>query len=535
MRLATIAQAKKIDERTQLEAKLSAELLMESAGCLAARECLQSFLPETQTGRIAILCGPGNNGADGLVMARHLATQISAKRIAVFILAPAQNRSALFNLQLARLHAQGIDTHHLDDAALVRDKKLKLWKFQFAREKLDLRITDFALWVEALFGVGFKGALEGVAANWIEAINQSPVQRLTLDTPVGLNADTGVVSGVAFRAHRTFTFGCLKAGFTVNVGPQHTGHVRVLNPGFPTQILRSSADTHLLVTRSIARKLKPARPASGNKTKFGHAVVFAGHDGLWGAGVLSATAAYRVGCGYVSLASFDDPSVVVNQHPEILTVKVDSPGLWQDTKWKVAAVGPGLGTGPSTLELLQKLIKRTRSGQLDAVVVDADAITVASREKLFPLPESWIMTPHAGELARILLSDPNLALEFKDSSNLATMIENDRFRFAKMAAKIAGCWILLKGFRTVLTHAENDRYWVIGSGNAALAKAGTGDVLTGFIVGLLSQKLSSNRAVCLGAFLHGLIADEWVSGANDIRSLESSDLIRRAPDTLSRL
>ena len=535
MRLATVAQAKTIDERTQSEAQLSGELLMESAGCLAARECLQSFLPETQAGRIAILCGPGNNGADGLVMARHLAAHISPKRIAVFILALAQKRSTLFDLQLSRLYAQGIETHHLDEVELVLDRKLKLWKFENAREDLDLRIADFALWVEALFGVGFRGALEGAHAKWMDAINQSPVQRLSLDTPAGLNADTGVVSGVAFRAHRTFTFGSLKAGFTMNAGPQHVGHVRVLNPGFPTRILRLSADTHLLVTRSMARKLKPARPASGNKTKFGHAVIFAGHDGMWGAGVLSATAAYRVGCGYVSLASFDDPSIVVNQHPEILTVKVDSSRLWQDTKWRVAAVGPGLGTGPATLELLNKLIARNRGGQLDTVVVDADAITVASRDKLFPLPASWILTPHAGELARILLSDPNLAPELKNSPNLASMIENDRFRFAKMAAKLTGCWILLKGFRTVVTHAERERYWVIGSGNAALAKAGTGDVLTGFIVGLLSQKLSPNRAICLGAFLHGLIADEWVSGANDIRSLESSDLVLRAPDMLSRL
>ncbi len=575
MRLATIEQSKQLDERTQSEAKLPAEILMEAAGCLAANETLQTFLPETNKGRIAILCGPGNNGADGLAMARHLASRISSQRVTVFLLAPEEKRSDLFNIQLARLHSHGIEVHSLELVEPVdglsndvpndvpndvtnrlahhvanglvnplkselansrtNDKKIRGWKFRLPQAKYDFRISDFSLWVEALFGIGFRGELERAAAKWVDAINSSLVQRLALDSPSGLNADTGVASGSAFRAHRTFTFGCLKTGFAVNDGPQFAGHIHVLNPGFPTPILRSVASTHLMVTRIMARKLKPARPASGNKTKFGHAAIFAGHDGMWGAGVLASTAAYRVGCGYVSLCSFDDPSTVVNQHPEILTHRIDSKKFWDDEKWRVAAIGPGLGTENATLDLLKKLIARANSGWLDSVVVDADAITVAAREKIFPLPENWIMTPHAGELTRILLADPVLAAKYKDSSQLSREIENDRFHFAKEAARVTGCWIMLKGFRTVVTHSKRERFWVIGSGNSALAKAGTGDVLTGFIVGLMSQKLSPLRAVCLGAFLHGTIADEWVGGSEDIRSLESSDLIRRVPDTLARL
>ena len=555
MRLATVAQSQEVDRRSQSEFELPSELLMESAGCLAARECLQSFVPEAQTGRIALLCGPGGNGADGMVMARHLLSQlqvqtsaqrekaasVTCSRVTVFLLAPEAKRSKLFLTQLRRLQLLGAHIISVDDVKPVYDSIAKCWTLSVDSEARSLgvssmiRLSDHAIWIDALFGVGFKGSLDPHAALWVQAINGTSAKRVSLDTPSGLDADRGVATGTCFRGDRTITFGCAKTGFTVNEGPAHVGHVKVLGIGFPAQLIQECMNTHHLVTRTMARKLKPKRISSSNKTKSGHSVIFAGHQGMWGAGVLASTAAYRIGSGYVSLVSHDDPAAVVNQHPEILTQTSSDKILWEDKKWKAAGIGPGLGTTTETRELILKLKTRAESGDLTSLVLDADAITVASRDRLFPLPANWILTPHAGELARILISDSAFAEKYENASELSRAIENDRFHYASEAAKITGCWILLKGFRTVITHAARKKFWVIGSGNAALAKAGTGDVLTGFITGLLSQGLSPLRAACLGAFVHGLIADEWLQSGGDILSLESSDLIRRIPDVLSRL
>lgn len=565
MRLATVQQAREMDQRTQREFGLSDELLMESAGALAAHECIQSYAPEVHAGRIAILCGPGNNGADGLVMTRHLISQLESlahpkfkrSRVVVFVLAPFERRSPLFCRQLERLRLQGVTVISLEKTNAIYDRRAKNWSFDPDTAALEsgdenellptspIRLSDFSLWIDALYGIGFHGALDAHTAEWVKAINETKTRRASLDTPSGLDCDRGTVEGVAFRAERTWTFGCAKVGFTLNDGPEYSGHVRVLPIGFPPQILMQTANTYHYVTRVMARRWKPRRSVSANKTSAGHTKIFAGRDGMWGAGVLSSQAAYRVGSGYVSLVSHDDPSRVINQHPEILTQVVGDESIWADERWKAAAVGPGLGVSDATAALMGRLKTRSERGLLNAVVVDADAITVAAERDLFPLPESWIFTPHAGELARILRSsrareclspeDTRAIAEFKSNSALSQAIERDRIRYARAAAQVTGGWVLLKGFRTVVTHARQNGFWVIGAGNPALAKAGTGDVLTGLIAGLLSQGLSSRRAACLGAYLHGLTADEWLETGHDILSLESGDLIRRLPDTLSRL
>lgn len=268
-----------------------------------------------------------------------------------------------------------------------------------------------------------------------------------------------------------------------------------------------------LFTRKIARQLLPKRDLTSNKTTFGNVAIAAGHAGFWGAGVLATEAAFRIGAGYVTWASTTPPMEELKNHPEVLTASLEE--IARNPKVQAYVVGPGLGVGGETLTLIQKLLKRS-----EPVLLDADALTTIAQAKTAPLPYNWILTPHAGEMSRLL-------------GVSAEEIERDRFAAVATAQKKYGCVVLLKGHHTLVANRKTCQ--IITSGNPALAKAGTGDVLSGFIGGLLAQGLSSIKAASLGAYIHGAIADEWVSEGHDVASLVASDLIRRLPEYLRKL
>lgn len=537
MRLATVEQSQTIDRAAQdSEYELSSDVLMEAAGSLAAREIQQSFLPELRRGAVAILCGPGHNGGDGLVVARHLHSS-GHRDLEVFLLAAEEKRADLFKRQLARCQKQGVKT-----------TSLLPWpgRHEPARKELSDRLARFQLVVDALFGIGLNAELRSPERDVVEVLNGLRYPIVSLDVPSGLDADRGVVLGAAVRAEQTLTFGLAKPGFFVSDGPSHVGRLRVLSIGLPRKLMRERADSHFLFAEAQARRQLPRRHPASNKSTHGRAMIFAGQEGMWGAALLAASAAYRVGAGFVSIASFADPQEVVRQSPEVLSAhlmefpsdpRVDArpnprqDSFWSERKWNVAGIGPGLGTGENTKELLKKLLRMN----LRTVVVDADAITVAARHGLFPFPESWILTPHAGELSRIL-------------GIPASEIERNRFDSVRRAVRVTGCHVLLKGYRSILSYRSRskdgskgepsglgEKTWVIHAGNSALAKAGTGDVLTGMITGLLAQGLKPGPATATAAYLHGRLADEWVRRGLSRRSLQASDLREALPDLLARM
>ena len=491
MRLATVEQCRLMDEASVRDYGLADDSLMEAAGVMAARELQQNFYPELTRGMTAIVCGPGNNGADGLVMARHLHSA-GYRDLVIIAVAPRAKRSPLFRLQFERARKHGL--------RMVGEADFD-------------RLSFATLIVDALFGVGLNRKPEGAFLRAIEKINTCNVPVVSLDTPSGLDCDTGNANGVVVQAHTTFTFGLAKPGFFIADGPAHAGKIRVLPIGYPYELIRSSATTHFLFNEKLARRYLPERKNRSNKSDYGRLVVMAGGQDTWGAGILCAQSAYRMGAGYVIWAGHDLPIERLEQTPEVLTASLDDKRVW-DKSVSAYAVGPGLGVNGNTLEIIEEL----RHRQATRVVLDADAITVCAQvwsekkaraEKIFPLPESWVITPHAGELARILKMS-------------AHEIENDRFAAATQAAKLTGCHVLLKGYRSIL--AYEDRCMVIGAGNSALAKAGSGDVLTGMIGSLLAQGLDTVQATATAAYIHGRLADEWVRAGHDKRALNPSDL-----------
>jgi ADP-dependent NAD(P)H-hydrate dehydratase / NAD(P)H-hydrate epimerase len=497
VRLATCAQMKEIDALSVSAYGLSGDVLMEAAGTLAAREIQLLFFPELGRGHVAVVCGPGNNGGDGLVVARHLHSQ-GFRNLTIYTLAPEQQQSDLFKVQLRRAELCGLRVEPLY-RNMAKAEALK----------------GATLIVDALFGVGLQRNLTGDQLQLVEMMNSAKAPKVALDIPSGLDGDRGVVRGGAVKSHTTLTFGLAKPGFFVGHGPQMVGRLKNLAIGFPFEALRGVATTHFLFNEKLARRYLPRRGDTDNKSQHGRLMIVAGSRDTWGAGVLASHAAYRMGVGYVYWTSFESPLSQLAAVPEVMTGQIDDEKFWQKD-FSAWVVGPGLGVSENTRRLLERLRERG----VERVVVDADALTTAVQHRLFPFPESWVLTPHAGELSRILGVE-------------ARAIEADRFSFARQASEVTGCHVLLKGYRSVLAFKE--RCLVIGSGNSALAKAGTGDVLAGMIGALLAEGLETVQATATAAYIHGRLADDWLRKGFHRSTLLASDIQEDLPGLLSRL
>ena len=278
----------------------------------------------------------------------------------------------------------------------------------------------------------------------------------------------------------------------------------------------ASLKNDFIIDETWAAGHLPERKEKSNKSDHGHLLVLAGREGFWGSGVLCALSAYRMGAGYVTWAGSDLENLKqehLKSVPEALTARLDDPDLFSGKT--AAAAGPGLGVNEKVKDLILKL-KKTKL----AVVLDADAVTVCAKNHLFPLPSHWIITPHSGELGRLF------QLSGKE-------IDQDRKAYVLRAEEKTHCAVLLKGFRSLIAYQK--KCYGIEAGNASLAKAGTGDVLTGLIGALLARGLDAFSAGALGAFIHGRIADEWLKSGKDQDTLLASDLIKLLPPTLHQL
>ena len=266
--------------------------------------------------------------------------------------------------------------------------------------------------------------------------------------------------------------------------------------------------------KSDAKRLLPKRSQNSNKTTGGKTLIVAGSTGMEGASILCATAAARSGAGYVYLFS-NSKSLINLKHPDFLNLK--SIKQFDEINFSSVAIGPGFKNSV----LIQKWLKKLAALNFKNVVLDAEALNYISETKLkVNLLPSWILTPHEGELARLL-----------SVSSLA--IKKDRIYYAKLAQKRFGCVILLKGHGTIITDGKS--LIQISSGNPALGKAGTGDVLTGMIAAFLSQNLPALEAASLAAFTHGYMADGWLKKRFDVLSLIASDLVEMLPSYLKKL
>ena len=255
----------------------------------------------------------------------------------------------------------------------------------------------------------------------------------------------------------------------------------------------------------------PSYPKTANKTDRGWSLIAAGQEGMWGCGLLACRAAYTVGSGYVTWASEDYPYQSSLEIPEALLACLKDKKLF-DKKTAIGA-GPGLGFS----QAVKNFIFQLQNLKLP-VLLDADALTIIAQKQSFTLNKNFILTPHTGELSR-LLNVPS------------QQIEKDRLKHVQEGALKYNCWLLLKGYQAILSNGEEN--FLIQTGNSALGKAGTGDVLTGIITGLMAQGLSVFKACALGTILHGETAIRWLAQGKDINSFSASEIMEQLPFVMS--
>ncbi len=483
MRVCTAQQMAAIDRET-IAGGLSGSELMERAGT-AMSEIVQDFLGhETTEGGALVICGKGNNGGDGLVVARLL--QLEGVPVTVLLLA---NPEVLAETAREKFQLLPPEVH------LVVAEDSELWP-----DLLATHADQAGVLVDALFGTGIKPPLRSPYADLIRAVNDLGMSCVGLDIPSGVNGDTGAVDPVAVACDLTITVQMPKLGLLLAPGRDFVGDIEVIDIGFPREVCDRYAPDHHYLEEDQYAALLPARPSSTYKYRCGKLLLVAGSRRFGGAAHLAALGSLRAGTGLVTLAgpqSLETPLRAAL--PEILvrplaetpdgTIMPPAAPVWESliAGQSAVAVGPGLDADSAT----DAWVTRMQGECSLPLIVDADGLNAWSRLGLAPhfAHAQVVLTPHPGEMARLL-------------ATTTEAVEADRFAAAQQAATTWQVVVLLKGSPSLIALPDG-RVFINPTGDDALARAGSGDVLTGLIGGLLAQGSSAMAATLLGAYIHG--------------------------------
>jgi ADP-dependent NAD(P)H-hydrate dehydratase / NAD(P)H-hydrate epimerase len=485
--------------------------LMERAGRGTADYILHTF-PEAASGRVVILCGRGNNGGDGFVIARCL---LQAGACVCAALAGSCER-VQGDARITMESFQELDGRIVE---LCSDEDL-------TRIEDDLR--DACLVVDALLGTGLTNNVTGLYERVIEFVSAaSPAPVVAVDIPSGIDAATGRVLGCALKAHSTCTFGLPKYGHLLYPGAGYTGELTVIDIGIPQHLIAQAQLPGRLQDIADFKATLSVREPDTHKGSFGHILLLAGSVGKTGAAVLSARAAMRCGAGIVTVAAPEKAQGHIAAHLiEAMSVPLDdcngslAPEALQQildlcADKTVLALGPGLGSTHAVAETVRGLIAQVQL----PMIIDADALNALARDPrlITQVPGPVILTPHPGEMARL-------------TGLSSARVQADRVGAACSLAADLDAIIVLKGARTIIA-APDGNHWINMTGNAAMASAGMGDTLTGIIAGLLAQGVPALTAARLAVCLHGRIADMIVRERGSAPVL-ASEIIEHIPSGL---
>ncbi len=481
MRLVGSAEMRAIDRAAIEDLGVPGLTLMERAGGAVAEAAQAVCAPR---GRIVVVCGGGNNGGDGYVAARLLR---SAGRLATVVaLVPPERLSGDARAAFEQAAGAGVP---------VEDR---LWL-----DRLEPAPGDVV--VDAIFGTGLARPAEGAFAEVIRRIGElraAGASVVAVDVPSGLSADTGRPLGACVSADRTVTFAFMKRGLLLHPGAQHAGQVEVADIGIPAEAASRVPVGAEVLTEAEARALLPPRRADAHKGDAGRVLVVAGSPGKTGAAHLALCGALRGGAGLVTLAARAEVlPLALAGRPEAMSLPLAGAGPLgrSDLESLLAAagqvdalvLGPGIPRGPETASLLRALLDRTGL----PAVLDADALNALAESpaNLRGLPPSLVLTPHPGEMARLI-------------GGTIAQVQEDRIGTAAAKAREWGVTLVLKGAGTVVADPSSPPV-VIPTGNAGMATGGTGDVLAGLVGALLGGGLASPAAARVGAWVHGRAGD----------------------------
>lgn len=503
--IADAREAKKIDGISIQEMGIPSFVLMERAALKVADFITK--IADAAKDRVLILCGMGNNGGDGLAIGRILTER--GFQTAFTLLG--EEKKASMEMKQQILIARNLQVSEVTNP----------------------QMADYTILVDAIFGIGLTRDITGNYAACIEEINRADAAVISVDIPSGIDASDGKVLGCAVRADYTVTFGVNKRGLVLFPGTLYAGQVLTEEIGFPKKAIEKAAPAVFSYERSDIPKLFPKRIPRSNKGSYGKCLVIAGSGQISGAAYFAAAAAYRMGSGLVRVFTHENNRTMLQTKlPEaLLATYSEEPGLssehgnhsqdyitgkedlWQkhqeeehtkyirelqkNISWASAVIiGPGLGTSPMAGLFLQEVLQVKDI----PVLIDADGLNLLSKfseyfgeNNTIRLPANFVLTPHLMEMSRLTGSGiPEIQENFIDTACKHT----------------EGATIVLKDARTVVS--DGTRIYLNQSGNSALAKGGSGDVLGGIIGGLLTRGMEPFDAAALGVYLHGLTAEEYV-------------------------
>jgi ADP-dependent NAD(P)H-hydrate dehydratase / NAD(P)H-hydrate epimerase len=473
MKLFSAEEIRAWDQYTIQQEPISSINLMERA----AGKCVDWLERNNYTDKpFHIFCGKGNNGGDGLAIARMLSERNQS--VTVHILEFGHKGTDDFQANLARLH---------------QSPDITIRFVQTEENFHELNSEDLV--IDALFGSGLNRGLEGVTAGLVNHINQSGCKVISIDIPSGMFTDHSSKGNVVIKASHTLSFQCYKLAFLVAENSDFIGEVHILDIGLHPGYYKSVSSKYELTDKEIIHSIYKPRNRFSHKGNFGHALIIAGSYGKIGAAVLASKACLRSGvgllschipkCGYNILQTALPEAMLMTDFNSSFITKIED----DLSKYKAIGIGPGIGTASETKLMLKQVFDIYKN----PVVLDADALNnMATQKDLFGhIPPGSILTPHPKEFER-LFGEP--ANDFK------------KIELALQKAKDLNVVIVLKGHHTLITTPDGKAFFN-STGNAGMATGGSGDVLTGILTGLLAQGYTSANAAILGVYLHGFAGD----------------------------
>ena len=501
--LVTADGMRQIERHAMEELQLSDEILMERAALFSAA-VLEKELKKRgckKQARILVLCGTGNNGGDGLALARILYEH--GCRVFVVLLGDRSKQTALNKKQQKILECLQVgigDTIRTD--------------------------IEYDGIVDAMLGIGITRGLTGVFAEAVETVNQMDAFKLAIDIPTGIHADLGLCQTVAFAADATATFGCIKTGLLLAEGRYAGGRNYLGSCGMTYPTGQSGQMTYFMLEKKDIRKALQRQPG-GNKGTFGKLAVIASSEKTPGAALLCTKAAFATGCGYIRLMTAKENKKLVLSVPEVVFSPRHKDEITPMLQFaSCLAIGPGIGTSDETKSFLQAVLRSlAECGKPLPVVLDADALNLfAVDESLWKLTAksktAVICSPHMAEFARLA----HVTVE---------QIRENRLQLAGQFAREKNCVLVLKDATTVVA-APDGRVCILPVGNDGMAVAGSGDVLTGTIAGIAARLTDSFLAACCGVYLHGL-AGEKAARKKGKAAMLPTDLISQLGKVLKHI
>ncbi|CAN2039743.1 ADP-dependent (S)-NAD(P)H-hydrate dehydratase / NAD(P)H-hydrate epimerase [Candidatus Magnetomoraceae bacterium gMMP-15] len=514
MYLVKAEEMQEMDRQSIESFGIPGRVLMENAGRCAVEFFFEVF-PDVKRKKVGVIAGRGNNGGDGFVMARYIACKDID--VTVYLCSSSQRVQGDAEANLRLLKPLNVDLVELPD--------------QSAFEAHQDSIKNIDIWIDALLGTGLNSDVRGYFKYVIDFINSLKKPVFAVDIPSGLHSDTGQPCGTCIQAAATASFGLAKSGLLVFPGASFAGRLEIADIGIPPHIVESVGPSQHLITKNLISSYFTPRDPEAHKGTTGHLLIIAGSPGKTGAAAMAALSAMRIGAGLVSLGIPESlNSILETQVLEVMTAPLpeeengilglscfkEIEGLISGKK--CLALGPGLGTDKKTGDLVRNLILKSTL----PIVIDADGLNhiAGHTELLKKASSSLILTPHPGEMARLIDKTP-------------AEVQKDRINCARDFAESHNIHLVLKGAGTVIAHPDGSVF-INRSGNPGMASGGMGDVLTGVIAGFISQGLSVEKAVQAGVYIHGAAADTLINTIGPVGFL-ASDLIDALPGKLKEI